>query len=172
MASEEPGTILEVKRFPDGRWEEYRCQALLVEPQRAVVRFVSQGPRPWRGGSIPAGSTTYGFFWRRRPYNLYHMLSPDGTLLAHRFDVVTEVRIDRERIEYLDLGLDVLVLPQRRVLVEDEDEVAAYAAQGLLSAEQLALIGQTRLLLQTYHSRIIKAARVALARLTEPWAEG
>jgi len=157
--------ILEVKRFPDGRQEEYLCQALLVTPWRAVVRFVSQEPRPWRGRLIPPGAVTYGFFWRRRPYNLYRMADPEGRLIAHRFDVISDVLIQRGRISYLDLALDLLSLPDGRILVEDEEEVAAYAARGLLSGEQLALIDRARQLLLARHRAIIAAAEACLGRL-------
>lgn len=161
-----PGeAILEVKGFPDGRREEYLCRALLVRPQRAVVRFTSREPRPWRGGTIPAGAVTYGFFWRRRPYNLYRMLAPDGALIAHRFDVVADVRISDTRIEYLDLALDVVVLPGGRALVEDEEEAAAYAARGLLSPAQQAIIARARRLLLARHRRIIAEAAAELAAL-------
>jgi hypothetical protein len=53
---------------------------------------------------VPAGATTLGFFWAVRPYDLYRFVSPE---LGYRFDVVTDVRIEPGRIEYLDLLLDV-----------------------------------------------------------------
>ncbi|MFQ5880484.1 MAG: DUF402 domain-containing protein, partial [Dehalococcoidia bacterium] len=123
---ENPETILEVKRHLDGRRQVFACQALAVTPQRAVVRFVNpqavaSAPAAGSGQALPAGSVTIGFFWRRRRYNLYRFLAPDGRLLGHRFDVVTDVRIGRGRIEYLDLLLDVRVDAQGNVRVEDED---------------------------------------------------
>ena len=92
----------------------------------AVVRFVLPEPI----SDVPADTTTLGFFWRDRPYNLYRFFSPD---FGYRFDVVTDVRIEDDRVEYLDLHLDVRVMPDGTVRVEDEEEVEEAARSGLLS---------------------------------------
>jgi predicted RNA-binding protein associated with RNAse of E/G family len=117
------------------------------------------------GFFFPAGSRTYGFFWARRHYLLYVLHGPDGRLIAHRFDVVDEVRLRPGRVEYLDLDLDVWVDPSGRAWTEDEDEVAEMASQGLLSPQRLALIERTKRLLLARHRRIAAEARDKLRRL-------
>lgn len=99
---------------------------------------------------------TFGFFWRDRTYDLYRMMSADGRLLRHRFDVVTDVRIGPGRIEYLDLLLDVLVDPGGEPRVEDEDEVEEAAAAGLLPPDRLSLIDRTRRHLLAQHASIVE----------------
>jgi predicted RNA-binding protein associated with RNAse of E/G family len=114
---------------------------------------------------FPAGSRTYGFFWARRHYLLYVLHAPDGGLIAHRFDVVDEVRLRPGRVEYLDLALDVWADPSGRAWTEDEEEVVELASQGLLSPQRLALIERTKRLLLAHHRRIAAEARHELRRL-------
>jgi hypothetical protein len=159
------GHVLEVKRFPRGGQETYRCTALDMSPRLAVLLFPHPGERRAGGFLFPAGSHTYGFFWARRHYLLYVLHGPDGGLIAHRFDVVGEVRLHPERVEYLDLALDVWVDPSGRAWTEDEAEVVELASQGLLSPQRLALIERTKRLLLARHRRIVAEARVELHRL-------
>ena len=155
--------IIENKRHVDGQQELFQCEGLVVSAREAVIRFRHQQPRTVGGFHFPAGSVTYGFFWRGRHYILYRFVGPDGRLIAHRFDVVDEVRISRRRVEYLDLALDVWVDPDGRARLEDEEEVAEYAARGLLSPERLALIERTRRHLLARCRRIIEGAAALLA---------
>jgi hypothetical protein len=157
--------VLEVKRFPEGRQETYRCQALHMSPRLAIVLFLHPGERRAGGFLFPAGSRTYGFFWARRHYSLYVLHRPNGGLIAHRFDVIDEVRLRPDRIDYLDLALDVWVNPSGRAWTEDEDEVAELASRGLLSPQRLALIERTKRLLLAQHRRITVEALEELRRL-------
>jgi len=157
--------ILEVKRFPQGRQETYRCQALDVSPRLSIVFFLHPGERRAGGFLFPTGSRTYGFFWARRHYSLYALHRPDGGLIAHRFDIIDEVRLRPARVEYLDLALDVWVDPSGRAWTEDEDEVAELASQGLFSPQRLALIERTKRLLLARHGRITAEALDELRRL-------
>jgi hypothetical protein len=157
--------VVEIKRFLRGGQEAYRCLALDVSPRLAVLLFPHPGERRAGGFLFPAGSRTYGFFWTRRHYLLYVLHGPDGGLIAHRFDVVDEVRLRPGRVEYLDLALDVWVDPSGRAWTEDEEEVVELASQGLLSSERLALIERTKRLLLASHRRIAAEARDELRRL-------
>jgi predicted RNA-binding protein associated with RNAse of E/G family len=136
-----------------------------MSPHLAVLLFPHPGERLAGGFLFPAGSRTYGFFWSRRHYLLYMLHGPDGALIAHRFDVVDEVRLRPGRVEYLDLALDVWVDPSGRAWTEDEDEVIELASRGLLSPQRLALIERTKRLLLARHHRIAAKAREELRRL-------
>ena len=128
--------VQEVKRHVDGRVETFDCEPVHMEEDRAVVRF----RLPVRVGDWPRGTETVGFFWENRSYNLYRFLSPEGDLLGHRFDVVNDVQIAEDRIDYMDLFVDVLVSPTDDVHVEDEDEAKKAAAKGLLEPQHLEAI--------------------------------
>jgi hypothetical protein len=157
--------VLEMKRYPRGGQETFSCRALHMSPRLAVLFFPHPGERRAGGFLFPAGSRTYGFFWTRRHYLLYALHGPDGGLIAHRFDVVDEVRLRPGRVEYLDLALDIWVDPSGRAWTEDEDEVVELASHGLLSPQRLALVEHTKRLLLARHGRIAAEAREELRRL-------
>lgn len=155
---EPPTRISEVKRHLDGRLERFACRPVLWRPHLVVVRFDHAAERRAGGFRVPAGSRSYGFFWRWRPYVLYRMLDPDGRLIAHRFDLVEDVHLSEDEVSYTDLLLDVWVGPQGDLLVEDEDEVAEHARRGLLSTQQRARIERTRALLLRRHAVVAREA--------------
>jgi predicted RNA-binding protein associated with RNAse of E/G family len=157
--------IEEIKHTPDGRAQAFTCGRLDLSRGRAVVLFVTERELRGDGYVFPPGSRTFGFFWSRRPYNCYRMHGPDGALIAHRFDVVDSVRIRPDRIEYRDLLLDVWVPPGGAAAVEDEDEVWAAQAAGLLTPAQLRRIQRARTYLLTRHGRIIAEVAAVLAAL-------
>ncbi len=165
--------ITEVKRHPDGSAHRFGCELLDLRPHLAIVLF-----RHWRGRygggfRFPRGSRTHGFFWRRRPYSLYLMTGPDGRLIAHRFDVVDDVRINETEVSYLDLLLDIWVAPDGTVQVEDDEEVAEHTRRGLLSKAQQRRIERTRALLLRRHKAIEReAARLLRLMKTPAWRQG
>lgn len=156
--------VTEVKRHLDGRVERFPCRLVLRRPQVAVLRFDHEEDREAAGLVLPGGSRSFGFFWPRRPYNLYRIVAPRGRLIAHRFDVVEEVRLDGEEVSYTDLLLDVWVDPRGGVRVEDEDEVTDYARRGLLSPAQRRRIERTRALLLRRHAAILREAARLLSQ--------
>ncbi|MDP9341326.1 MAG: DUF402 domain-containing protein [Actinomycetota bacterium] len=136
MGKAKAAKVQEVKRHLDGRVQTFDCEPVHVAEDRAVVRF----QLPTRVGDWPRGTMTLGFFWENRSYNLYRFLSPDGDLLGHRLDVVAEVSVEPDRIEYLDLIVDVVVSATGDVHVEDEDEAKEAASKGLLEPAHLEAI--------------------------------
>ena len=86
------------------------------------------------------------------------MLGPHGRLIAHRFDVVEDVRLAERDVSYTDLLLDVWVDPQGNARVEDEADVLEYARRGRLSAARQERIDRTRALLLRRHAAITREA--------------
>ncbi len=139
----EPGArpaITERKQKPDGTWREYGCTQLHREEGLVVVEFVMA-----RGGAIfgtpievPAGSVSHGWFWTRRPYNLYRMRRADGSLIAHRFDAVSDVRLSAKAVEYRDLVLDWWVMPDDKLIEEDREELEELIAAGKMRPGDVA----------------------------------
>jgi hypothetical protein len=148
----------EIKRRPDGRVERFQCEPLRVTEDLAVVSFRI----PVAVGPVPKGATTLGFFWRRRNYNLYRFLAKDGDVLLHRFDVVDEVRIADDSVEYTDLYVDVLVSPTGEVTIEDEDELRQAAKRGEIDERRLAAIERALTMITRDWRRIVREALAAL----------
>ena len=162
MATECAQPFLEIKRSLAGDERVYACELVSRSARLAVVRFVFSQPLIAGGITLPTGGVTLGFFWRGRHYNLYHMLSPDGQLIADRFDVVDNVIIRPDGVRYDDLLLDCWLRPDGRIEVEDEDEVQAAVATGRLDAKRQAIIGRTLNLLLRRAPVIVERALAEL----------
>jgi hypothetical protein len=130
----------ERKRKHDGSVHDYGTQLVYRDRRVVIVRFeMKNGGGPPRLPFVaPPGSVSYGFFWPRRPFNLYRMLGPGGDVLGHRFDAVADVRVDGEGVDYRDLVLDWWALPDGTLTEEDRDEFDVARAAGLLSAKDIA----------------------------------
>lgn len=125
----------ERKQKADGSVHDYETELVYRDGRVIIVRFrmLAGGGPPRLPIHVPPGSVSYGYFWARRPYNLYRMLDPEGRVLAHRFDAVTDVRFEADGLDYRDLALDWWVLPDGTLLEEDRDELEAALAAGELS---------------------------------------
>jgi hypothetical protein len=163
MPEPDAGQIRETKRTLDGRRQTFECGLLTVTPRLAIVRFEHRSAGSRGGFFFPAGSHTLGFFWSGRHYNLYRFTAPDASVIAYRFDVVDAVRITPSHVRYTDLLLDAWLAPAGVLRVEDEDEVDAARAAGLLSPRRLAIIERTRRLLERSHRLIVAEAERELA---------
>jgi hypothetical protein len=132
--------VVERKIKSDGTVREYACELVHLDPALEIVRFHMA-----KGGvifgtpiEVPPGSVSYGWFWARRPYNLYRMHTVDGRLIAHRFDAVADVLLSPAVIEYRDLVLDWWVAPDGTVIEEDRDEFDELLAAGQVSERDAA----------------------------------
>lgn len=153
--------ITEVKRHLDGSAHRFDCELVLRRRHVVVVRFEHWENRSAGGFSVPRGSRTDGFFWRRRPYSLYRMAGPDGRRIADRYDIVDGVRFGRDEVSYLDLLLDIWIAPDGRVRVEDEDEVEEAVRAGKLSrADRRRILAARDLVLRRHPTVVREAARL------------
>ncbi|MCS7172384.1 MAG: DUF402 domain-containing protein [Armatimonadetes bacterium] len=128
--------FLEIKRRPDGREEVFPCELLLRDADRVVLRYVIT--HPWRVDdlSLDPGTVTYGHFWVDRPYNVYHWVTPHGETLGWYINLSGEVRLEADRIAWLDLAADVLVLPNAQPKVLDEEEMGSLPETLRVQAQQ------------------------------------
>ena len=133
-----PGSMtryVERKVKPGGKVLEYEVDLVHRDRSVAIVRFEMKhgGGPPRLPVEVPAGSVSYGYFWPRRPYSLYRWLSPDGSVVAHRFDAVCDVHVTAEEVAYHDLVLDWWVLPDDELIEEDRDELEELLASGSIT---------------------------------------
>ena len=166
-ASQEPQIIVERKYKPDGSVREYACELVARHPGLTVVRFLMPDGGDIFGApiSVPPGSVSFGWFWARRPYNLYRMFGPDDRLLCHRFDAVADVRLLEGAIEYRDLVLDWWVLPDDTILEEDRDELELLAANAILSATDVEAANRAALEVLSRYRHIIEDVAALESRL-------
>ncbi len=120
--------ILEIKRTLAGTVHTFPCVAAEITPRRAVLLYTVSKGRRIANLELPPGTVTVAYYWTDRPYNVYHWVSPVGETLAWYFNVSGPVRIGDGRVEWDDLEVDVLVTPDLRVQVLDEDRLPAQLA--------------------------------------------
>jgi len=123
--------VLEVKRRLDGSVRTYPCEAVEIAADRAVLLYRLPGQGRVADLVLPAGTLTVAYYWLDRPYNVYHWMAPSGETLAYYFNLSGPVRIGPDGLEWEDLEVDVLVTPDGRVQILDEDAVPAAAAARL-----------------------------------------
>lgn len=140
--------VTEIKHHLDGRIERFTCDVAQLQPAKhAILRYVGHRDKPLRDGPLylPAGEiSTLAFFWEDRNFLVYKLMSPDGVLLGHRFDICEDVRITPEKIQFVDLLLDLWVDPSGQIHVLDDNEVEEYRSLGMLTPSQLKIIHEAK----------------------------
>ncbi len=134
--------ILEIKRHLNKPDESYLCDLLKRGNGCVVLKYVSK--QPGRVGHITfeVGSTTYAYYRTGRGYVLWRMFGPDHKLKGHLFHICKDQEVEEDRVEYLDLLLDVWIDGEGLVTVLDRDEVEACVGMGVLGEQDLAWIGR------------------------------
>ncbi|CAM3108484.1 DUF402 domain-containing protein [Sporolactobacillus spathodeae] len=121
-------TIVEKKVYYDGRIKEYPCLLLEANTVQAAVSYRIDANRSLYFGqkellTIPAGSTTFAFFWTDCPYNVYQWRTKNGEYIGSYINFSKHTQIGEQLISYQDLILDLLALPDGRHYLLDEDEL-------------------------------------------------
>ena len=111
------------------------------------------------GIHIPKGSTTFGYYWSDRPYNVYHWFDPSGAQIGFYFNVTDSTSIEETTISWRDLIVDVFV-DDSGTHVLDEDEVPSNIDPTLLST-----IEQTKHYILEHYQSVIEEIAPISARL-------
>ncbi|HST51410.1 MAG TPA: DUF402 domain-containing protein [Pyrinomonadaceae bacterium] len=78
-------------------------------------------------GTIEAGTHSLEFFWTDRWYSIFRFGERDGGLRCFYCNVNTPARLEGDTLSFVDLDVDVLVLPDFSFRVLDEDEFESNA---------------------------------------------
>ena len=151
------------QRLRDGKVLTFECEPVAFEYRRAICLFRSTGAFATTTFTMSKGGLSYGFFWPRRPYIVYRISEPDGTLLGHRFDVVDRVRIGPHHASYRDLVVDAWIPAGGELRLEDEDELAELVAAGQVPAGLQGEIERVARLLVREHPRVTAEVEDAVA---------
>ncbi len=128
--------VEERKRKLDGRVLRYRCAALHLSKERAVLLYRMEHAADVGEVHVPAGAVSFGVYWTARPYNVYHFVDAAGETLGYYCNAATETRISREAVDWLDLEVDFLITPDGRARMLDLELVPPD-----LAAERRAALG-------------------------------
>jgi hypothetical protein len=147
--------ILEVKRHLNKPDQSYLCDLLYQGSDLVVLKYVSD--RPGRVGDtlFEPGTTTYAAYKAGEGYVLWKMVDPQGNLKGHLFHICRDLQVHQDRVDYLDMLLDVWVDRDGRVSVLDRDELAACVSKGVVGQEALAWIEEQEKRIQANWNRMI-----------------
>ncbi len=117
--------ILVLKLNVEGK-ETWRYTGRVIERQDSCLKleaFFNRDDMPFHGITLGRGDRFIETYYADRWYNIYevHDRATD-TLKCWYCNVTTPARIEPGRVSYIDLALDLLVYPDKRQLVLDEDE--------------------------------------------------
>ncbi|MGH2543672.1 MAG: DUF402 domain-containing protein [Ardenticatenaceae bacterium] len=117
----------EIKEKLSGERLEFVCQLLERDQERLILRYDIMHGGEIAGVDLPIGTISFGYYWMTHPYNVYHWLDARGETIAFYVNLSGPVTIGRDYVEWTDLVVDVLIVPDDRlgycVEVLDEDEV-------------------------------------------------
>lgn len=119
----ETRSIVEYKETLAGERKRFRCTLVARAPGEVVVRYVLSRDGQVAGLRLPRGTVSFGYFWTHRPYNVYHFVEPDGTTRALYVNIVDRTRLTTRAVHWRDLTVDLLITPDGRCQVLDEDEL-------------------------------------------------
>lgn len=124
--------ITEIKTTLAGECKTFDCELLTRADAEVVVIY--RMPRDVRLEDIllPEGTVSLGYFWENRPYNVYHWIDDALATRALYFNIADSTRISEDRIDWRDLAVDVLISPDGRCRVLDEDELPVNLEPALL----------------------------------------
>ena len=134
--------ISEIKTTLSGKRHVFNCECIRYAAGEIVVSYRMPADHLLDDLLLPAGSLSLGYFWEGRPYNSYHWVDDKGQTLALYFNVCDSTHISPEQVAWRDLTVDILITPDQRCRVLDEEELPDD-----LDPELLAYINATRDLL-------------------------
>ena len=152
--------VLEIKRHLNKPEERYRCTLLQSGKDDILLKYVSEGSARLGDAAFKPGSVTYAYYKTGAGFVPWKMYGPDGRLRGYLFHICRDLRVSRDKVEYLDLLLDIWISPDGSITVLDRDELEACAVQGLLNEKDLEWIDQ--------HERKIKKDWKEIVALVNP----
>lgn len=115
--------FIEIKQRLDGSTERFECLPVQVSEDEVVILHTRSQPGQVEDLILPAGSLSFGYFWTDRHYNVYHFVTEAGETLGIYFNICDKTTISKERVNWRDLIIDVLVTPDGRCRVLDAEEL-------------------------------------------------
>ena len=117
--------ITEVKTTLAGESKEFACELLQRAPGEVVVVYRMPRDVQLEDVLLRKGTLSLGYFWEDRPYNVYHWIDGGLDTVALYFNISDATRISADSVAWRDLAVDVLMTPDGRCRVLDEDELPA-----------------------------------------------
>ncbi|MGB5329308.1 MAG: DUF402 domain-containing protein [Gammaproteobacteria bacterium] len=124
-------SITEIKTTLAGERKTFSCELLQATPTGAVVVYRMPADHQLEDILLRKGTISLGYFWQDKPFNAYHWIDSRLDTVALYFNVSDNTTISAESIAWRDLVVDILITPDGRCRVLDEDELPADIDPGL-----------------------------------------
>ncbi|PFV93185.1 DUF402 domain-containing protein [Priestia megaterium] len=119
--------IVERKIRYDSTIVDTNCKLLNNNEQGLILFHRIDVPFTMTGSqyelTIPKDAYTLAYFWREQPYNLYVWRDKDGSYLGSYFNIVKNTTITDDTVSFEDLIIDILIFPNGKYFILDEDEL-------------------------------------------------
>lgn len=116
-------SIVEIKTTLAGERKEFDCELLKFSRGEVVVIYRMPRDVQLEDLLLSRDSISIGYFWEDRAYNAYHWIDEQSQTLALYFNICDNTRISPQQVAWRDLTVDVLITPDLRCRVLDEDEL-------------------------------------------------
>lgn len=115
----------------------YTGQVLQRRPNAVLLEaYFNRADTPFHGILLGRGDRFVEVFYVDRWYNIFEMHDRETDLLKGWYcNVCLPAEIEAQQVAYVDLALDLLVYPDGRQLVLDEDEFAALPLDDAMRAQ-------------------------------------
>ncbi|HEX2979282.1 MAG TPA: DUF402 domain-containing protein [Anaerolineaceae bacterium] len=144
--------ITVIKCDPSGR-ETWRYDGKVIKREDSAIlieALFNRDDRPFFGITLKRGDRFVEQYFADRWYNYYEIHDRnDDRLKAWYCNVATPAEIGETTIRYNDLALDLLVLPDGRQQVLDEDEFAALRLPETLASRAREALAEIQALFKT-----------------------
>jgi hypothetical protein len=147
--------IKEVKTTLAGECKTFDCELLQLAEGEVIVIYRMPRDVQLEDVLLPKDTISLGYFWENQAYNAYHWVDARRQTLALYFNICDNTHISPDQVAWRDLTVDVLITPDLRCRVLDEDELPddldsnlrAYidSARDLLCAAPAALLAEFEL---------------------------
>ena len=113
------------RKFDGSLRRTWDCELVSFDGETLKVRGVfAETVKHSDLGTIEKETISHETFWLSRWYNVFRFENPDGSVRNHYLNISMPPTFDGETIEFVDLDIDIVVWPDGRRIVLDEDEFA------------------------------------------------
>ena len=121
--------------------ETWRYTGRVIERRERCLKleaFFNRDDLPFQGITFGRGDRFIETYYSDRWYNIYEIHDRvTDELKGWYCNVTTPASIEKDRVSYIDLALDLLVYPDKKQLVLDEDEFQLLAIDAEMKAQAL-----------------------------------
>lgn len=145
--------ITEHKQSLSGDDQTFPCELGALEEDQLVLLYRLPGLIDLHGIELRAGTLSYGYFWKHRPYNIYHFCDSKGASLAWYGNISDSTHWNSDSLFWRDLIVDVLIQSDGSIRILDREELPEDLAPNLrcyideatdkLLAEKIQIIQET-----------------------------